>query len=95
MWSSGYPEKVRVRREERDVVVRWGMEAAGISALLDLNGVPRWIAFEERFVVAEEDGEVVAALRCRTGSGRLALGLLVADPWRGERRPAGGMIAVA
>lgn len=74
----------------RGVVVRWGMEddEAAISTLLDLNGMPRWIAFEERFIVAEEDGQVVAALRYRTGSKHLALGLFVADPWRGERRLA-------
>ena len=79
------------RREEgRKIVVRWGLEEdeAGISALLDLNGMPRWIAFEERFIVAEEDGGVVAALRYRTVPKRLTLGLLVAHPWRGERRLA-------
>jgi hypothetical protein len=81
----------------REVVIRWGMEEdeARISALLDLNGMPRWIAFEERFVVAEEDGEVVAAVRYRTSSKRLALGLLVADPWRGERRLAVALYAGA
>lgn len=74
----------------RGAEVRWGLEEdeARVSTLLDLNGMPRWVAFEERFLVAEECGEVVAALRYRTEPKRLVLGLLVADPWRGERRLA-------
>ena len=72
------------------VQVRWGRveDEAAIVKLLDLNGMPRWIAFEERFIVAVEHGVVVAALRYRTESKRLILGLLVADPWAGERRLA-------
>jgi hypothetical protein len=71
----------------RKVSVRWGLEEdePRIAVLLELNGMPRWLAFEERFLVAEENGEVVAALGYRTGSKRMTLGLLVADPWRGER----------
>jgi hypothetical protein len=74
----------------REVSVRWGLEEdeARIAFLLELNGMPRWLAFEERFLVAEENGEVVAALGYRTSSKRMALGLLVADPWRGEHRLA-------
>ena len=45
--------------------------------------MPRWVAYEERFVVAEEGGEVMAAVRYRTEPKRLLPGLLVADPWRG------------
>lgn len=72
------------------IQVRWGRvdDEAGISKLLDLNGMPRWIAFEERFIVAIEHGVVLAALRYRTESKRLILGLLVVDPWAGERRLA-------
>ncbi len=75
---------------DREVEVRWGLlsDDEGISRLLELNGMPRWVAFGERFIVAEEDGEVVAALRYRTEPKRLVLGLLVADPWAGERRLA-------
>ena len=71
----------------REVLVRWGLEEdeAKVARLMELNGRPRWTAFEERFLVAEENGEVVAALGYRTSSKRLALDLLVADPWRGER----------
>ena len=68
-------------------VVRWGRleDERGIADLLELNGMPRWIAFEERYIVAERDGEILAALRYRTESKRLLLGLLVSDPWAEER----------
>lgn len=46
--------------------------------------MPRWVAFEERFIIAEEDGELVAVLRFREDSRRLYLGLLVTDPWVDE-----------
>ena len=61
------------------VEVRWGMaeDDAGVARLMELNGMPRWIAFEERFVVAEREGELLAALRYRTEPKRLFLGLLV------------------
>lgn len=83
--------------EGASVQVRWGRveDEAGISKLLDLNGMPRWIAFEERFIVAVENGEVLAALRYRTESKRLILGLLVVDPWAGERRLARALYAGA
>lgn len=70
--------------------VRWGRfeDEAGIAELLDLNGMPRWIAFEERFIVVHRGGKPLAALRYRTESKRLLLGLLVVDPWAGERRMA-------
>jgi hypothetical protein len=66
------------------VEVRWGLaeDGARIADLLELNGMPRWVAFEELFVVAAERGEVTAAVRYQTGRERLLLGLLVADPWR-------------
>jgi len=69
---------------EPAVEVRWGLaeDGARIADLLELNGMPRWVAFEELFVVADERGEVTAAVRYRIGRERLLLGLLVADPWR-------------
>jgi hypothetical protein len=72
------------------IEVRWGLLAdeAAVAELLELNGMPRWVAFEERFVVAEENGKVLGALRYRTESKRLLLGLLVVDPWGGEERLA-------
>ncbi len=72
------------------IEVRWGLPAdeAAVAELLELNGMPRWVAFEERFVVAERDGKVLGALRYRTESKRLLLGLLVVDPWAGEERLA-------
>jgi hypothetical protein len=71
------------------IEVRWGLleDEAKVAELLELNGMPRWVAFEERFVVAERDGEVLAAVNYRTEPKRL-LDLLVADPWVGERRLA-------
>ena len=64
-------------------VVRRGLpeDAPRISGLLELNGMPRWVAFEERFIIAEEDGKLVAALQFREEAERLQLGLLVTDPW--------------
>jgi hypothetical protein len=73
-----------------DVEVRWGHvgDESAVADLLELNGMPRWIAFEERFVVAKSDGRVLGALRYRTESKRLLLGLLAVDPWAGEERVA-------
>jgi len=50
--------------------VRWGLaeDEAAVADLLQLNGMPRWVAFEERFIVAERDGRIVGALRYRTES---------------------------
>ena len=69
------------------IEVRWGLleDERRVADLLELNGMPRWIAFEERYIVAEKDGEILAALRYRTEPERLLLGLLVSDPWAEER----------
>lgn len=79
-----------LREGEGEIEVRWGLseDEARISALLDLNGMPRWLAFEERFIVAEKDGRVLAALRYSTESKRVSLGLMVVEPWAGECRMA-------
>jgi hypothetical protein len=52
--------------------------------ILELNGMPRWVAFEERFIVAEEAGQLAAVARFREGSECLHLGLIVTDPWAAE-----------
>ena len=72
---------------DEGIEVRWGLleDEAKVADLLQLNGKPRWLAFEERYVVAERDGEILAAVRYRTEKGRLSLGLLVVDPWAEER----------
>jgi len=81
----------RVRRSaggrDADIMVRWGLHADEdrVAELLELNGMPRWTAFEERFVVAERDGVVLAALAYRTEPKRMLIETLVADPWAGER----------
>ena len=82
---------------EAGVEVRWGLreDEARVAELLELNGMPRWSAFEERYILAGERGEVLAALGYRTASKRLFLGLLVADPWGGERRLAEALYAGA
>ena len=79
------------------IEVRWGLPAdeTAVADLLELNGMPRWVAFEERFIVAEGDGKVLGALRYRTESKRLLLGLLVVDPWAGEERLARALYAGA
>ena len=79
--------------EEKGVKVRWGLaeDDAAVADLLQLNGMPRWVAFEERFVVAEKNGKLVGAVRYATEAKRLTLSLLVVDPWAGERRVAGAL----
>jgi hypothetical protein len=69
------------------VRVRWGLseDEIGVAKLLELNGMPRWVAFEERFLVAEREGEILAALRYQMAPKQLLLGLLVTDPWAEER----------
>jgi hypothetical protein len=70
-------------------------DAPRIAELLELNGMPRWVAFEERFVLAEEAEELVAVLRFREDSQRLYLGLLVTDPCADERSLAVALYAGA
>jgi hypothetical protein len=69
------------------IEVRWATpeDEEKISELLKLNGAPRAVAAGEGFIVAEKGGEVLAAMRYRTESKRLLLGMLVADPWTEER----------
>ena len=79
-----------VTRELKGVEVNWGLaeEEPVVADLLELNGIPRWVAFEERFIVAQKNGKVLGAVRYRMESKRLLLGLLVVDPWVGEERIA-------
>lgn len=81
-----------VGRDEKaeDVEVGWGLsgDERAVADLLELNGMPRWISSEERFIVARRDGKVLGAVRYTTESKRLLLGLLVVDPWAGEGRLA-------
>ena len=79
------------------IEVRWGLEEdeEKIADLLQLNGIPRWVAFEERYMVAERDGKMVAALRYRTEPKRLLLGLMISDPWAEERPLAVALYAGA
>lgn len=84
-------------KKEPAVEVRWGFpeDEPRIAELLELNGMPRWVALEEPFVVAERDGAVMAAARYRTEPKRLLLGLLVIDPWFEERTLAPALYAGA
>lgn len=79
----------------RYIETRWGLseDEPRIAELLDLNGMPRRAAFEKQFVVAQEDGEVLAATSYRTTPKRLHLGPVVADPWAGERELAVALYA--
>jgi hypothetical protein len=79
------------------VVVRWGLleDEPKVAEILELNGMPRWLAFEERYIVAEKDGKILAAMRYRTEKERLLLGLLVSDPWAEERPLAVALYAGA
>ena len=62
--------------------VRLGLveDALRVAELLELRGIPRWVAFEERFILAERGRRVVGVLRYRRDLGQLHLGLLVTDP---------------
>jgi hypothetical protein len=101
-------EARRLRDEERSgdghvelgdggIEIRWGHleDEPKVARLLELNGMPRWIAFEGRYIVAEKDGEILAAMRYRTEPGRLLLGLLVAGPGAEERPLAVALYAGA
>jgi hypothetical protein len=82
-------ESGRAHDREETIRVRWGLaeDEAQIAELLELNGMGRTLAYEERFHVAaaKPSGKLLAALRYRTEPKRLLLGLLVSDPWTQER----------
>lgn len=88
-------DEMEVRADGAGVRRASSEDEAAIKDLLDLNGMPRWVAAEERFLVAELGGELLAALEYRVTGGRLVLGLLVADPWVGERWLARALYAEA
>ncbi|MDQ4128870.1 MAG: hypothetical protein M3151_13140, partial [Actinomycetota bacterium] len=77
--------------------VRLGVaeDAFRVAELLELRGMPRWVAFEERFIVAERNERIVAVLRFRQDFGRLNFGLLVTDPRVEEDPLAVGLYAGA
>ena len=77
--------------------VRLGLagDAPRIAELLELRGMPRWLAFEQRFIVAERGGKVVAVLRFGRDPRGIHLGLLVTDPQTDEGSLAGALYAGA
>jgi len=97
-WAGFVPTSRRPTGEgTARVRVRWATpeDEGRISDLLELNGAPRAMAVGEGFIVAQKDGNVLAAMRYRTESKRLLLGLLVADPWTEERPLAEALYAGA
>ncbi len=92
-------ESGRTHNREERIEVRWGLpeDEAQIAELLELNGMGRTLASQERFVVAaaKPGGKVLAVLRYRTEPKRLLLGLLVSDPWAQERPLAVALYAGA
>ena len=80
-----------------DIKVRWGRsgDRNGIARILELNHMPGWITFEERFIVAEDRGEILAVVRCRIGRKRLLLGPPTVDPWTGDHRFAVALYSAA
>src|SRR5215210_3798031 len=80
------PEDARDLGTADRVEVRWGLheDEARIAELMELNGIRRALGFEKRFIVAEKNGEVLAALRYRKEPKRLLLGVLISDLWAGE-----------
>ena len=75
----------KVADTQDGIEVRWGLheDEPRIAELLELNGVSSHVA-KESFILAERDGEIVAALRYETEPKKLVMGLLVADPWVSE-----------
>jgi hypothetical protein len=55
---------LREARRAKRIEVHWSLpgDEHKIADLLELNGRPRWEAFEERFIVAEEKGKILSAL---------------------------------
>ena len=82
--------ELREARRAKRIEVRWSLpgDEHQIADLLELNGRPRWEAFEERFIVAEQKGKILPALPYQTTSKRLWVGLLITDPWVEERSVA-------
>lgn len=70
-----------------NIKVRWALleDLARIGDLLELNSLPRRMAYEEGFLVAEVGGEIVGALQYRMQVKRLLLRDLITDPWVKER----------
>jgi hypothetical protein len=88
--ASAEESEARRASARQHPAVRLGLasDAGRIAALLELNGMPRWVAFEERFFVVEEGGALTAAMRFRERTERLYLGLLITDPWADEHSVA-------
>lgn len=91
------PEEYERAVSTERIEVRWGLgeDEDRISELMALNGMRRTLAYEQRFIIAERDGIVKAALQYRTDSKRLMLGLLVSDPFAEERPLAVALYAGA
>ena len=75
--SRGGPQGAR---EETEVRLAHGGDAAQIARLLELRGAPAWVAFEESFLVAERGGAIVAVVRFRREARWFYLGFLATDP---------------
>lgn len=67
-------------REKTEVRPGHAGDAARIARLLELRGVPAWVALEEHFLVAERGGAIVAVVRFRRDAQWLYLGFLATDP---------------
>ena len=78
-----YPFDLETARQRQQDLLREAQERRIAAPLRK-----RWVAFEERFIVAQKNGKVLGAVRYRMESKRLLLGLLVVDPWAGEERMA-------
>jgi hypothetical protein len=87
--------ELREARRAKRIEVRWSLpgDEHKIAALFELNSRPRWEAFEEQFIVAEEEGKILAALPYQTTSKRLWVGLFITDPWVEVRSVARALYA--
>lgn len=69
------------------IEVRWSLpeDRNRIGDLLEVGDLPRWLAAKENFLVAERDGDIIAALEYRMAYGQLVLGILVSDLFVDQR----------
>ncbi|MDQ3507733.1 MAG: GNAT family N-acetyltransferase [Actinomycetota bacterium] len=67
---------------ERGIEVRWSEvgDVEAVGNLLEFDGSSRDGAFGDRFIVAEEEGRILAAARVWAAPGRMDLWGFVSDP---------------
>ncbi|WP_273841618.1 hypothetical protein [Rubrobacter calidifluminis] len=80
-----------------ELEVRWSQpeDRARIADLLEVEDLPRWLAWREQFLVAERGGEIVGALEYRMAHGQIVLGIMASDLFVDERAVARALYSEA